>query len=671
MKKMFILIGIILIITTSTAIVKSDSIMYGVPYDTYTLNSDKDYIQTQTAYIPVGYIGNELEFDEAQDIYFYNDYLYIADTGNMRIIKLSLNGELSAIYESETFIEITGLFVKDNYIYIADKGSRAVYIFDENNQEIIKTILKPTSPIFGQNNEFIPLKVVVDSSNSIYVIGEGSTSGVIQLDYEGEFIGYLGINSVEVSLRKLLYNFFVTDSNLSSNRPASPTNIAIGNKGSILTTNVNVTETFKRLNITGVNTLNSDTVYPDAELADIWMGADNYIYIVTKIGEIYEYDENGNMLFYFNAANYGVKQSLGLIHKASGIVTDDQGNLYILDSGYNGYIHIYQKTSFVDLLHKAVTLFNDGMYIESKEYWLEIQRQNSSFALAHTALGYAYLKEGQYNLALSEFKAANDYTGYSLAYWEIRNDAIQKNLGLWLISGVGVLILFKIIKKILKNSEKYNKFKKENKLKDNKTFKELIFSIKVLKNPYDTYLSIRRMNVASIKSGWIVLSLFIFVYLINVYLTGYLFRTQHLNQIIFQFFTVLGLFGLYVIVNYLVSSLNDGEGRLRDVFIASSYALIPFIIFTLPMTLLSHFITYNETFIYSFYNDIILVWTLLLLFISIQSIHNYRFFETIKNIFIIIFGLIIVILTGLLIYSFVGQILMFILSIIKEVIYRV
>jgi hypothetical protein len=134
---------------------------------------------------------------------------------------------------------------------------------------------------------------------------------------------------------------------------------------------------------------------------------------------------------------------------------------------------------------------------------------------------------------------------------------------------------------------------------------------------------------------------------------------------------VIAGFFLYVLVNYLVSTLNDGEGRLSDVFIATSYVLIPFIIFTLPMTFLSHFLTYNEAFIFDFYHQIIFLWTLLLIVLSVKGIHNYTFLETIKNILIIIFGMFILVLIGLLIYSFMGQLIEFILSVIKEVIYRV
>ncbi|MFH1693594.1 MAG: YIP1 family protein [Bacillota bacterium] len=644
---------------------------YGIPYQTYTLSSSDRLIPTQTAYIPVGVLGSNLGLSAPEDIFYIDNELYIADTGNKRIIKIDASGNLIKIYEFPEFKSPTGIFVKGTYLYVADKVAKAVFQIDLDTVSIAQTILKPISPIYGQQNDFVPTKVAVDSSDSIYIIGEGSTSGVIQVNYAGEFVGYLGINTVPLSLRKILYNFFVQDSELASSTPPSPTNLALGAKGSILTTNANVRETFKRLNISGINTLFDTTVYPAVGLSDIWMNHENYIYLIADTGEVYEYDSNGNMLFYFNTNDNTMTQTLGLTSQPKGIITDFVGNLYILDKGYNS-IQVYQRTVFVDLVHEAVTMYNDGKYVESKPIWEEIIRQNSSFALAHSALGSALAKEGKYEAALSEFFDAKDYKGYSDTYWEIRNVVIQDQLGTWIISLLAIYILWKVLGSVFRKSPAYDIYlEKKKKILSQKLTSEVVYSLNVIKQPNDMFFGIKRYNSASYLSGFIVFFLFILVYLINIYATGFLFRDTNLNNVLIELSIVIGIFFLYVVVNYLVSTLNDGEGRFKDVLISTSYVLVPFIIFTLPMTILSNYLTYNETFIFTFYHQIILVWTIILIVLSIKSVHNYTFWETVKNILIIIFGMFILIFIGLLIYSFLGQLIEFVISIIKEVIYRV
>lgn len=673
MKKMVILALMLslVLLFTHTEVDAAPQTEYGIPYQTYTLDSQRRFIPTQTAYIPVGTFGKTLGLLNPEDMYIYENQFYITDSGNKRVVITDIAGNYVDEVDLDVFMLPTGLFVKDDFLYVADKTAKKVFKIDLLTKTVVQTIEKPTSPIYGQQNDFIPIKVAVDSSDSIYIVGEGSTSGIIQVNYAGEFVGYLGINTVTLSLRRILYNFFVKDSDLASSLPASPTNVALGQKGSILTTNVNVNETFKRLNISGKNTLLPTTLYPSSNLSDIYMNDENFVYLVAENGDVFEYDANGNMLFFFNTKDLALTQALGLSSIPKGVVTDGQGNIYILDKGYNA-VHVYQRTVFVDLVHEAVTLYNDGRYLESKPIWEEIIRQNSSFALAHSALGAALLKEGKYDEALEEYYDARDYQGYSISYWEIRNIQIQENLVTWVLVIVGALIVLKISLAVFKKSPLYEGYiEKKNKLFDKKLVKELTLSLKTFKEPFDMFFDIKRYDRASYASGSIVLGLFIIVYLVNRFATGFLFRAQYLNSVFIELTVVVGIFLLYVVVNYLVSTLNDGEGRFKDVFIASTYILVPYILLTLPMTFLSHFLTYNEAFIYDFYNQIVVGWTFLLLIMSIKGVHNYTFFELVKNTLIIIFGMFILVLIGLLIYSFLGQLIEFVLSIIREVIYRV
>ena len=427
----------------------------GIPYTTYTKGVN-GLSPTQTAYVPVGVIANDFQLNASSDVFFYDGNLYIADSGNKRIIQSTIKGEIIQEYKSEEFVNPTGIFVTEEGLYVADKGAKTVFKLShdfnpDGTSIILLRVKKPEkSPTFGKQ-DFVPTKVAVKPNRNIYVIGEGSNNGVIEFNYEGEFLGYLGINSVELSFRAILYGIFVKNAESASSKPASPTNVALGLKGSILSTNANVAETFKRLNITGINTLQASTMYPTVALADIIMNDEGYIYMVGETGEVYEYDSKGNLLFQFNTYDFAKTQVLGLTARPSGICIDNNGSIYILDQS-NKNIQIYQKTVFVDLVHEAVSLYNEGRYEESKPLWEEIARQNTSFSLAHTALGSALTKEGKYEEALAEFKIAKDYAGYSNAYWEIRNAAIQGNLPLWLGLAAAAIVILVVFSKVYKSS---------------------------------------------------------------------------------------------------------------------------------------------------------------------------------------------------------------------------
>lgn len=661
------------------ATVSAASNTNGVPYTTYT-KSVHGLTPTQTAYIPVGVICDSAataSLSKASDIFYFNNSLYIADTGNKRIIQTDIKGNIIREYKHAEFVSPTGVFVTEESVYVADKDAKTVFKLShelsglELNTAVIELkVVKPVnSQIFGKQ-DFVPTKVAVKSNRNIYVIGEGSTNGIIEFNYDGEFLGYLGINSVEQSWKSILYDILNIKIDGKS-KPSAPTNVALGLKGSILSTNVNVAETFKRLNITGLNTLQATTQYPTVTLADIIMNDEGYIYMVGEQGEVYEYDSKGNLLFNFNTYDFGQTKALGLTSKPSGICIDSNGNIYILDSNYSN-IQIYQKTVFVDLVHTAVTLYNDGLYEESKPYWEEIQRQNTSFSLAHTALGSALSKEGKYDEALHEFELARDYAGYSQAYWEIRNAAIQSNLPLWLGIIAASIILLVVFSKVYKKSPAFDGVKAGiAKFKSKKLVSELLFGFKIFKKPSDTFYGIKKQGKASYLSGIILLALFVLVYLVDIYCSGFLFRSEAgLSYVSVQLAIVLGVFLLFVVVNYFVSTLGDGEGWFRDIFICTAYALMPFIVLTLPMTILSHFLTYNESFLVDAYKLFTMAWTLFLVIYAIKEVHNYSFKKTVGSVLIIIFGMIMLVLIGLLVYSFMGQLIDFLVSIVKEVFYR-
>ena len=715
---------------TNTVEAKDSSRSDGIPYETLTLGTNNRLVSTQTAYIPYGILNEDVQLNKPSDIYIYDinpaadieeNAMFVADTNNKRIAALDLAGNLLFEIKHDSFVTPTGVFVRYDDILVSDNGTadplddiyenkHIIYVADAsakvdnmtgavlkfywdgiNEPELAKAYTRPVEPLFGKNTKYQPIRIAVASSGYMYIVGEGSNNGLITMNDQGNFMGFVGINNTTFSFRKYLYNLFVSDSSLAKQTPDAPTNVAIGSNGNIYTTNININETFKRLNISGKNTLDPGTYYPptEDEIADIAISDDNYTYICTISGMIYEYDIKGNLLFAFNTAKSGGVDVFGLNDKLTGIEIDSKGNIYTLDPD-TGRIQMYQRAGFVDVLHEAVDLYNDGRYLESKDLWETILKQNTNFALAHTALGFALFKEGRYSEALEEFHQSKNFNGYSQVFWEIRNTYLQQYTGTALLILIALYVVYRVIKFLLmRNAKEYKgklvpafvyerKVKYESKEKSRLELKalklkdELKYSLNIFKKPADMCYGIKKENKASYLSAIIVLVAFVAVFLLDMYATGFLFRSQGgMGNAFTQIFAILAIFMLWCGTNYLVATLNDGEGWFKDFFIGSCYCLIPFIIIKLPLILLTHVLTYNEQFIIQFANIIIYVYTAILLLIMIQYIHQYTFKETIKNIVITIFGMAIFALMIILVYMFANQLIDFVVSLVKEVIFRV
>jgi hypothetical protein len=119
--------------------------------------------------------------------------------------------------------------------------------------------------------------------------------------------------------------------------------------------------------------------------------------------------------------------------------------------------------------------------------------------------------------------------------------------------------------------------------------------------------------------------------------------------------------------NYLVSTISDGEGRVRDVVIGTAYSLFPYALLALPIALISRVLTQNEVFIYTFSMNLMWAWVAIMLFNMVKEIHNYSISETIKNVLLTIFTMALFALTSYILYVLFNQLFDFISAVFQEV----
>ena len=104
-----------------------------------------------------------------------------------------------------------------------------------------------------------------------------------------------------------------------------------------------------------------------------------------------------------------------------------------------------------------------------------------------------------------------------------------------------------------------------------------------------------------------------------------------------QMISVLVPFFLFVLANWCLTTLFEGEGSFKDIFISASYSLLPLIILNIPATIASQWVTTTEASIISFIGTLAFIWCGILLFFGVMVTHDYSMF---KN-FITILGTIV------------------------------
>lgn len=672
--KRIIMVLIVTVLLTVNLNVYGLTDISNVPYSTYTMGSDGEFVRTANAY--EGTFVLNKGFQNPEDIFIKNDLVYVADTGNSRIYIYNIETTESDEITHDLLQEPTGLFVTDEgIIYVADATSNMVLVFNQAH-ELIQQIGRPTEPLFGDASIYEPRKVAVDLRGNVYVVSEAGINGIIQLDSSGAFLGFFGINKVDITIQLLIRRALMSaeqKEQFASLTPKSTTNISIDKQGIVYTVIKNEYSTpLKKLNIEGNNILDGISVI-DPNYEDITVDEFGNIYTVSQgtetRGVIGVHDSFGNLLFKFGSQEIN-SMRIGEFAGVTGIAVDHYGDIWVLDGNGNN-VQVFSKTEFASSVLTGIELYRIGKYDESAVYFQEIIRQNSLFALAHSRLGKYYERNEDFEQALSSYRIANNKEGYSTAYWEVRDAWISTNL-LWiLITIASVAVAYKVFSKT-KAYDGYIERKQtfNQKLGNYKLIQELKLILNLFKHPIDTVYDIKFKQKIRVRTA---IGLYIAFILINIlsnyYIKGFLFRADIKDMVftyeVLKWSVPLLLFGL---ANYLISTLQNGEAFYRDIFIGTIVAFIPFFVFKIPLDILSNFMTYNEAFIINFGYMIMISWSVILLLIILKDLNNFKFSELIGNLLLTLFVMIIIIILYLIISILSQQLFDFIIGIIKELI---
>lgn len=644
------------------------------PYQTWTQGPNGWLVHTQDAYEPGLLLNPGLKGPE--DLFVHGGKLYVADTGNARILVME-GREIIQEITSEHMETPSGLAVTDEYIYAADPGAKEILVFAHDGS-LYTRIGKPREKVFGENTSFSPVKVGVDKRGNLYVVSEGSTSGVMQLSIEGDFLGYFGSNRTNTSLMMVLQRTFFTQEQLDKlfkNIPSSVANITVDELGLMYTVTqgqnaVEQGQSIRKLSIAGADLISPG--YYSSSFVDVAVDKNMNIYAVDSFGMIHEYDSYGNIIFLFGYVDTEM-QRIGLVSSASAIDVSEDGILYVLDKG-KGIIQEYEPTDFARKVHMGLSDYMNGKYAEAEENWKEINRANTAFLFSYEALAKASFKRQDYTEAMELYRVAGNVSGYSQAYWYARNQWIEDNLTRLILIAVVLLAAIKLVG--ILNSRKHFLAPAERAVKrlgEVPFLRQLKVQKLMLWNPFDGYYTIHHEEKVSVATATFLYIWLIVLQITDLYVTSYLF-----NQVDIAYVNLTSLVGrillpllLFVGCNFLVSTITGGEGKLKHVYCGTIYALSPYLVFMLPLQILSNILTENERFFYEFGYMAIICWCGILLYLMVQEVHVYSVSEAIRNICVTVVTMLLFLLAAFTFYLLGQQLWQFIVSIYKEVALRV
>lgn len=727
-----------------------------IPYSTYTYDIDGQYMESPHAYVPYEVIDQEfLGVTLANPTDFcvdFEKFIYIsdqdADTGAVVI----LNEKFGVVARIDKFtnewgvpdriISPAAVFVTptraEDYLpgdealetktlYVCDSTQNRILVFDvtnidpeltpeENANNIVynTTIYQPESDVFAEGHIFRPIAVAVDKVGRVYSVGELTHQGIISMNTDGSFFGFLGAQVQQTSFIDIMWRAFQTEEQRKKSVKTVSTeynNINIDGDGFVYATTSTIPDDLqmqaitnkdkggtyapvKKLSPQGDDVMDRNGFFPPSgevnvnEIAtndtivtggstvtDVALGPNGTWSIIDqKRSRVFTYDQEGRLLYAFGDKG----NQLGNIQSLAAI--EYHGNNLLLLDNTNKNITVFKRTSYGDALNNAIVANLERKYTEAEQLWQDILQLNSNFDMSYIGIGKSLYREAStlsdddprkvelFQEAMLNYEYAYDTDNWSDCFQDLRKIWIKKYV--WLIPIV-VIAAFLILSKFMKAVGKTNK--KEEVVKKNRTlWSEFCYGFHVMFHPFDGFYDIKHEYRASVKGALLIFAFTVVAFIYQSIGQGYVMNSVPQDVSIIMSIASIALpVLLWTVANWCLTTLFDGEGSIRDIFIATCYSLFPLPAFIILTTLYSNFITASEVGFVTLFIGIGYFWVGFLLFFGMMTIHDYSLFKNVLTCIASIVGMAFIMFLGVLFSSLIGKIFSFIYNIILELSYRV
>jgi len=652
--------------------------------------------------------------------------LYLADSGNNRIVILnkydySVIGVIRSYIDDnnnpQTFNNPTGIYVTDenkmvdgsSKIYVCDNGNKRVVVFDKETLAYESTINEPKNALLDED-DFTPYAIAVDIYGRIFIVSHSCHQGVIVMSGDGEFTGFIGSQKVTYDVIEQIWRRFQSEEQREANvkNLSVPfNNITVDDDGFVYVT-INFTELeeqskqleniktknssyspVKKLNSMGVEIMKRngffdpggevDVLMPEevSQIKDVAIGNEgSWTILDVSRSRTFTYDQNGNLLFAFgdkgdqigNGESYQAltyQAVVNTVEKDGEIVEEKQYNLIILDSTETGNkLTVYHPTDYCDKIMSALHNENVHNYSETINNWQDVLTSNNNFDLAYIGIGKALYNQGKYKEAEKMLASAYETEYYAKAFTEIRKEII----GNWMIPIVAAIILVLVLFfKFLGWAKKKNK---ATSLKvGRKTYgEEMLYVFHLIFHPFDGFWDLKHEKRGSVRAATTILGITIVAFFYQAIGQGYMFNPRgDYSTVFLQVIAVLVPVLLWVVSNWCLTTLFDGEGSFKDIYIATCYSLAPLPVFVTISTILSNIFTVSEGSMVTLIVTLGYVWVAILLFFGMVVTHDYSTGKNVITTLGTIVAMAVIMFIAILFSSLVIKMVTFIVAIFSEI----
>lgn len=198
--------------------------------------------------------------------------------------------------------------------------------------------------------------------------------------------------------------------------------------------------------------------------------------------------------------------------------------------------------------------------------------------------------------------------------------------------------------------------------------KEYVYYLfRLFTHPIETFDDIKYEGKGSVKLANTLVFIWFLETVIKNGLTGYLFAGEPSSPIM-ALATTVGFLLLWCICNWSACTLFDGEGKFKEIWVTTAYALLPMLIFEPFSILFSNIASTDEAVLVSAISVIGVAWTLILEFLGMVICQQFTVSKTIILAIVTLLGLLAVMFIVLIFFSISQQMIDFVNNLWTEII---
>ncbi len=615
-----------------------------------------------------------------------DDNIYILDKAS-RIVVLdkdyNLVTEIGLIDGSISYDNAKGIYYNDGAIYICNTEGKNIYMINLAG-ELLDTITVPDSTLIPDDFEFKPIKVTRDSNGYMYVASEGGFYGALLYSPEREFLGFYGANAVNATVSSVLTNIsnrlfpnVEKHNNSVKKLPFSFVDIAVDNEDFIYTSNgytdgstLSKKSMIRRLSPgTGDNILKTKSGFGDVKLlaedmmykqdfGDIEIDSNGYIYALEKLyGKVFIYDKNAKTVTVFGGG-MRIGDQQGTFVEACAMVLKDDGNQVLIADADTGYITVFKINEYGKMVKKLNYLTIKGDYDLVKEDWQKVLKQDSNCQLAYSGLANAYLEEEDYENALYYAKLGYDKDTYAVAFEYVREDFISDHFTIIFIVLV-VLVIGAIVLMFVTNKKKIVFVKNE----------ALSTMFSAAFHPSNTFTDIKEKQLGSVPLSIILMVLYYVVTVLQTIAGGFMFTNYDpasFNSILVLVRSV-GLVVLWIVANWMISTLLGGKGKMKEIVIVTCYSLQPLILAGVIRIILTNVLLPVEASFLGILSTLATIYFAIMLINGMLKIHDYSVGKFVWTTFLTVIGMAIIVFLLVMLIILIQQFGAFVITLVTEI----